>query len=145
MAQGIQATTELKGPLFKNAGPITNKVTNAFVQRLIELGEQKIDMTLRPRPGGVYLNRAQTTRDKFTTGHYNKNIKGTVYNMVGVIEDGFPEKVIYGPWLEGVSSRNMTTRFKGYATFRRTQKWLDSRVKAEAQSFMKNYIRRLGG
>jgi hypothetical protein len=27
--------------------------------------------------------------------------------------------VIYGPWLEGVSSRNQTTRFKGYAAFRR--------------------------
>jgi hypothetical protein len=28
--------------------------------------------------------------------------------------------VIYGPWLEGVGSRNYpTTRFRGYATFRR--------------------------
>lgn len=27
--------------------------------------------------------------------------------------------VAYGPWLEGVSSRNRTTRFKGYASFRR--------------------------
>lgn len=27
--------------------------------------------------------------------------------------------IIYGPWLEGVSSRNRETRFKGYAAFRR--------------------------
>lgn len=27
--------------------------------------------------------------------------------------------VIYGPWLEGTSTRNRTTRFKGYASFRR--------------------------
>ena len=27
--------------------------------------------------------------------------------------------VSYGPWLEGTSSRNRTTRFKGYASFRR--------------------------
>jgi len=27
--------------------------------------------------------------------------------------------IIYGPWLEGTSSRNHTTRFKGYASFRR--------------------------
>lgn len=27
--------------------------------------------------------------------------------------------IIYGPWLEGVGSRNRTTRFKGYASFRR--------------------------
>ena len=28
--------------------------------------------------------------------------------------------VIYGPWLEGVGSRNRTTRFKGYANYRRS-------------------------
>lgn len=27
--------------------------------------------------------------------------------------------VIYGSWLEGTSSRNQSTRFKGYASFRR--------------------------
>lgn len=27
---------------------------------------------------------------------------------------------VKGPWLEGVSRRNQQTRFKGYATFRRT-------------------------
>jgi hypothetical protein len=28
--------------------------------------------------------------------------------------------VIYGPWLEGVGSRNRTTRFKGYFIYRRS-------------------------
>lgn len=28
------------------------------------------------------------------------------------------QDVIYGPWLEGTGSRNRTTRFKGYFTFR---------------------------
>lgn len=28
-------------------------------------------------------------------------------------------QVVYGPWLEGTSSRNQTTRFKGYQLFRR--------------------------
>lgn len=27
--------------------------------------------------------------------------------------------IVYGPWLEGVSERNRTTRFKGYHSFRR--------------------------
>jgi hypothetical protein len=26
--------------------------------------------------------------------------------------------VVYGPWLEGTGSRNLTTRFKGYKSFR---------------------------
>lgn len=29
------------------------------------------------------------------------------------------DRVIYGPWLEGTSSRNRTTRFKGYRLFRK--------------------------
>ena len=28
--------------------------------------------------------------------------------------------IVYGPWLEGVGSRNATTRFKGYHMWRRT-------------------------
>lgn len=28
------------------------------------------------------------------------------------------QRMIYGPWLEGTGSRNRTTRFKGYRTFR---------------------------
>lgn len=27
--------------------------------------------------------------------------------------------IVYGPWLEGTSRRNSTTRFKGYASFRK--------------------------
>lgn len=30
------------------------------------------------------------------------------------------QDVVYGPWLEGVGSRNRTTRFKGYRLFRIT-------------------------
>jgi hypothetical protein len=33
--------------------------------------------------------------------------------------------VIYGPWLEGVGSRNRTTRFKGYHHWRRTVQYLE--------------------
>lgn len=38
--------------------------------------------------------------------------------------------VIYGPWLEGTSSRNKTTRFKGYASFRRAAQALEAKVPA---------------
>lgn len=34
--------------------------------------------------------------------------------------------VIYTHWLEGVGSRNRTTRFKGYAMFRRAVQYLNS-------------------
>lgn len=36
--------------------------------------------------------------------------------------------IIYGPWLEGTGSRNRTTRFKGYASFRRARATLRTQV-----------------
>ena len=35
--------------------------------------------------------------------------------------------VIYGPWLEGVGSRNRSTRFKGYFHFRQTTQSMNDR------------------
>lgn len=36
--------------------------------------------------------------------------------------------VIYGPWLEGVSSRNQSTRFKGYHAFRTAAQELEGKI-----------------
>lgn len=38
------------------------------------------------------------------------------------------QKMIYGPWLEGTGSRNRTTRFKGYRTFRIITQQLNARA-----------------
>jgi len=38
-------------------------------------------------------------------------------NLIQLDDDG----VVYGPWLEGTSQRNRTSRFKGYAIWRRSR------------------------
>lgn len=38
------------------------------------------------------------------------------------------DNVIYGSWLEGTSSRNQTTRFKGYHLFRRATQEVGRRL-----------------
>lgn len=53
--------------------------------------------------------------------------------------------VIYGPWLEGVGSRNRTTRFKGYASFRRAVQAVRARVGELAAPSVRRLIERLGG
>jgi hypothetical protein len=40
--------------------------------------------------------------------------------------------IVYGPWLEGVSERNRSTRFKGYHTFRIISRQLQSQAGAIA-------------
>ncbi|MDY7101558.1 MAG: hypothetical protein S0880_10260 [Actinomycetota bacterium] len=50
------------------------------------------------------------------TGRYVSQIEAEQYsNGLWYVHDN---RVIYGPWLEGVGSRNRTTRFKGYRVWR---------------------------
>lgn len=74
------------------------------------------------------------------TGFYQSNIqvdRREIYR--GVSDNG----VIYGGWLEGVSSRNKTTRFKGYRTFRIVKQDLDRDAERLAQPYVDAYVRRL--
>lgn len=54
------------------------------------------------------------------------------------------QRVIYGPWLEGTSWRNLTTRFKGYSVFRRTTNLLDRQAQGIAERTLDRFIRRFG-
>jgi hypothetical protein len=53
--------------------------------------------------------------------------------------------VIYGPWLEGTSSRNRTTKFKGYTSKRQTEQELQRKVPVIVQPYVEQLIRRLDG
>lgn len=49
--------------------------------------------------------------------------------------------IIYGPWLEGVSSRNQTTRFKGYASFRRATQQTEREVPGLVEPVVDRWVR----
>ncbi len=51
--------------------------------------------------------------------------------------------MVYGPWLEGTGSRNRTTRFKGYATFRRMVSRIQERGNSIAQNVVVKYLGRM--
>ncbi len=53
--------------------------------------------------------------------------------------------VVYGPWLDGSSSRNKTTRFKGYAAFRRAAQRVEAQVPRLAEPALQRAVRRLDG
>lgn len=58
--------------------------------------------------------------------------------------DGGQGGPVYGPWLEGVGSRNATTRFKGYWAFRKATAALDRRIEEMGNSlFRRSYRRRM--
>jgi len=76
------------------------------------------------------------------TGYYMGHIAAEkVANLWEVNDDG----VVYGPWLEGTGSRNRTTRFKGYATFRMVKSLLDAQSAQIAQRELPRYLARMNG
>ena len=138
----IGMSVKADGPLFRKGNAILQQGVQDAIQELVEIGEQRLDEQARPRPGGVYLSVAAAQPGKASTGNYRRNINGFVKRMVGIITDG---GVIYGPWLEGTSSRNQSTRFKGYAMFRRTRDWLQGKAKGVAEKHAKRIARKMGG
>lgn len=77
---------------------------------------------------------------KHPTGYYESRIQTDNLGGESVIHDG---GVIYGPWLEGVGSRNRSTRFKGYFTFRKVAQRLNSRSELIARVIVPRYLRRM--
>ena len=133
---------ELKGPIFKQAPQQIQKLGNRIVEDMVKKGEARLTLMLRPRPGGVYLSVAQAGKGKASTGHYRRNLNTMVSGLRGTITDG---GVIYGPWLEGVGSRNATTRFKGYASFRRVGQWMESQRRRVTEFHVNKLVRELNG
>lgn len=77
------------------------------------------------------------------TGAYRARI--TLYGPVGGQARVHDRNGIYGPWLEGTGSRNKTTRFKGYASFRRAAQEVDRGAVFLAENVIKSRIHELGG
>lgn len=53
------------------------------------------------------------------------------------------ELASYGPWLDGSGSRNQTTRFKGYHSFRLAGQQLDRLAEGIAEDAIQPYIREM--
>ena len=142
---GFGLEVKASGPLFNRPRRVTRKTTELFIRRLVEMGEQRLDGMLAPRPRGVYLSFQAAERNRVgsaSTGHYRRNVNGKVQGLKGEISDG---NVVYGPWLEGISSRNSPLRFPGYAAFRKTGQWLNRQVKNEARKFIRQLASRMNG
>jgi hypothetical protein len=91
--------------------------------------------------GRVRVLENLSTSLQHPTGNYERHITvdNVAHDHAQVTDDG----VVYGPWLEGESSRNRTTRFRGYSSFRRAAQATDRSVRVTAQIVLAKYIRRM--
>jgi hypothetical protein len=128
---GLTIDVEIFGPLFEAGVPegVVHSFLDETKEEVAYLGFHEV----RARLGSVL---------KHPTGRYESRIVTDRTNRFDdqVITDG---GVVYGPWLEGTTSRNRTTRFKGYKTFRRIRLKLRKQVTPVAQRNLDRYLSRL--
>lgn len=81
---------------------------------------------------------------KHPTGYYESHIRQDPRGpQTRVVHD---DLVIYGPWLEGVGSRNYpVTRFRGYHTFRRVAQLLQKLAGEVVETTLRREVARLNG
>lgn len=119
---GTRITVTASGPFFRlGAGPVMASLHDA-VRELVAQGET----LAKDRAIEVVYSHGGAHPDQYRpTGRWLNSLHGEMTgNLSGTIDDS---KLVYGPWLEGVGSRNQTTRFKGYATFRHVAGELEKR------------------
>jgi hypothetical protein len=114
------------GPIFDGrAEADLSRMTTAIKDAISQEGTDLIHVWL-----GMHL--------KHPTGYYESQIVTDTSQSDYVINDS---GVVYGPWLEGIGSRNVTTRFKGYKTFRTvTQDLNDNLAEPIAQEICDKYV-----
>jgi len=120
----VKFDVELSGPIFKDAKGRVLKGIDDVLDAAIEAGEQHLDEMLRPSPSGVYLGIS--AKEGGSQGNYRRQVQGKREGSLHaqITDNG----CVYGPWLEGESSRNSATRFKGYHAFRKTRDWLEAKI-----------------
>lgn len=122
---------ELKGPLFDGRAAEDMRRMAEEVQRNVanyaeDTWQSYMDASFR-HPTGAYQSHVNIARR-------DKDL---------VVNDGWPEsRLPYGPWLEGIGSRNSpVTRFPGYFALRRARDHTDRDVPQITAPIVDKWVR----
>lgn len=120
---------------FRARGPLFNGRANAAMNRAREDMDRDIANAMRD-----HIRKEVIIVPKNPTGRYRRHIKAVKMGRAWEVTDS---GIIYGRWLEGTSDRNRTSRFKGYAFFRRATQRFRGAAGAIAQRVVARHIRGL--
>jgi len=121
---------DASGPLFDG---------EARAQALLALDRAKRDLG---DIGSAELRAWVMDKTGRATGRYQA---GIITSVLSFSDIKIWDPVVYGPWLEGVSERNRSTRFKGYHLWRITRAHLSRMAKDVLQKRLDEVIGRMGG
>ena len=136
----LSTKVELQGRFFQ---PYANQqlltAVNAGINELVQEAETFLNDRLKSRAsGGAYLNKP--AKEGGSTGHYRRSIATEMKQLSALITDG---DVVYGPWLEGISSRNNSTKFKGYKSFRLAGQHAEKLSKKVFEKALNTFVRKV--
>jgi len=121
-------------------GPIFDVRAERMVdQMLTEVQQEVAEVALfRWRMGAI-----ETFRNP--TGRYESHMQVVKRDRDDVVTDGWPgSRLQYGPWLEGVGSRNSpVTRFPGYFNLRKAYNYALQRWRVQAQPIIDKWVGRI--
>jgi hypothetical protein len=127
---GYEITVHARGPIFDGTSALARR-------RAIHEG---VDDIARHAKTEWLANLDSSIRHQ--TPYYTTKV---TIDEVGYFEERvWDDNVIYGPWLEGVGSRNATTRFKGYASLRRAYQEVDRLAPEIMERAIERRIREIG-
>lgn len=124
----IRVDVDARGPVFD--GRAAHEV-DAFLQ------DAKDDLA---QQGLADLHFYMDLFFKNPTPYYETQVIAQRIGSDRVIHD---RGIIYGPWLAGTGSRNRTTRFKGYAHWRRTVQDLTRKAPALLERALRPHLERM--
>jgi hypothetical protein len=105
-------TFKMKGPVFEKPTQISLGFAEAVNRGLLDLatieGANKVKEQLYPGHGRITAN---------LRNHIGASIVRDYVSQVDAGEARYGANLIYSGWVEGISSRNKTSVFKGYGMF----------------------------
>lgn len=124
------------------SGPFFSPARSAIVQKMLHDITRDVT-TQTERVVRAYGEASFRYQSSPPTGRWMRSVHSDTHGNEGVVDDG---GIVYGPWLEGVGSRNATTRFKGYRMWRRAYQTMDrSGALGIAQPIADRAVRELNG
>lgn len=120
----------MTGPIFSpNVESQTKEEIRAIERELAKEGIGMVREQLHPGHG-------------YVSGDFRRSITASRKTLNTTI---YPRLWVIGLWLEGVGSRNDTTRFKGYAIFRKAREVLARESDDIAQRGVAKLVKKLNG
>lgn len=124
----------MAGDMFTVKGPIFDGTARSAIDQFTDEAARAVADV------GADDLRNSTAVFKNPTGFYRSHVAFQRQGDGYQVDDG---RVIYGPWLEGVSSRNHRTRFRGYSIWRRTTQRLQGKAQGIAERILPRYLGRM--